>query len=102
MKPEELKEALASGVSLKLIDVREKEEVELGEDGIPGTEHIPMGKMFVFAAKGELPKDQKIVTICSKGGRCEIVSRELKQKGFDIDYLEGGLEAWNEVSGTNS
>jgi rhodanese-related sulfurtransferase len=29
----------------------------------------------------------------ARHGRCEIVARELRQKGYDIEYLEGGIEA---------
>jgi rhodanese-related sulfurtransferase len=93
MKVQELKERLAKGENLKLIDVREKDEYEQG-DKIEGTENIPMGKVFVEAIKGTLPKDQHIVTICKTGGRCEIVARELKNKGYIIEHLEGGIEEW--------
>lgn len=55
-----------------------------------------MGQVFVDAGAGKLPKDKKIVTICKKGGRCEIVARELREKGYDIEHLEGGIEAWEE------
>jgi rhodanese-related sulfurtransferase len=93
MKVQELKEKLAKGESLKLIDVREKDEYEQG-DKIEGAENIPMGKVFVEATQGTLPKDQHIVTICKTGGRCEIVARELKNKGYTIEHLEGGIEEW--------
>lgn len=93
MKVQELKEKLAKGENLKLIDVREKDEYDQG-DKIEGAENIPMGKVFVEATKGTLPKDQPIVTICKTGGRCEIVARELKNKGYNIEHLEGGIEEW--------
>ncbi len=77
-----------------LLDVREKEEVEESGEGVQGSRNVPMGKVFTEAAKGNLPKDKKIVAICKTGGRCEIVARELKQKGYDIEHLEGGIEGW--------
>ena len=95
MKKEELKELLEKGEKPLLLDVREADEFGGGEDAVEGSENVPMGKVFVEAAKGELPKDKKIVTICKTGGRCGIVARELKEKGFDIDYLEGGVDEWN-------
>lgn len=94
MKPNELKERIAQGEEMILLDVREKDEAEQAKNIIPGAENVPMGKVFVEAAKGQLPKDKKIVTICKSGGRCEIIARELKQKGYDIEYLEGGMDAW--------
>lgn len=93
MKAEELKERLAKGEDVRILDVREGEEFA-GSETLPGAENMPMGKVFLEATKGTLPKDRKIVTVCKTGGRCEIVARELKKKGYDIDHLEGGLVAW--------
>ena len=93
MKPEELKKKLAAGEQVEGLDVREKEEYEQG-DKIEGAVNIPMGRVFVEAMKGALPKDRKIITVCKTGGRCEIVARELKNKGYDIEHLEGGIDAW--------
>jgi len=53
-----------------------------------------MGKVFTEAAKGNLPKDKRIITVCKTGGRCEIVARELQKKGYNIEHLEGGIEEW--------
>lgn len=94
MKPQELKEKLAKGEQIELLDVREAEEFKASPK-IEGAKNIPMGQVFIDAAQGKLPKDKKIVTICKTGGRCEIVARELKQKGYDIEHLEGGVEGWN-------
>ena len=92
-----MKRRLAAGEQLALIDVREADEVA-SVPMLEGSENIPMGQVFVEASKGTLPKDRKIVTICSKGTRCEIVARELAEKGYDIDYLEGGLAAYGGLS----
>lgn len=93
MKPLDLKNKLAEDKNVLLLDVREKEEYEAG-DKIEGAQNMPMGKVFVEASKGNLPKDKKIITICKTGGRCEIIARELKPKGYDIEFLEGGIEGW--------
>lgn len=95
MKPSELKGKLGD---VLVLDVREPHEYEVGEK-IEGARNMPMGQVFVEAQKGTLPKDKKIVTVCKTGGRCEIVARELKQKGYDIEHLEGGIEAWEKDSG---
>ncbi len=96
MKSNELKKELESGAPFELIDVREREEYEKGFK-IPGSKNVPMGQMFVDAAAGKLPKDKKIVTVCKSGRRCEIVARELNKKGYDIEYLEGGIEGWKKT-----
>ena len=93
MTAQELKEKLSKGEKIHLIDVREGDEFDQG-DKIEGAENIPMGKVFVKVQKGELPKEEKIVTICKTGGRCEIVANELRKKGYDIEHLEGGIDEW--------
>ncbi len=98
MTASELKDKLAKGEKIRLIDVREGDEFEQGEK-IEGAENIPMGKVFVKVQKNELPKEGKIVTICKTGGRCEIVARELGAKGFDIEHLEGGIDEWKKLNG---
>jgi rhodanese-related sulfurtransferase len=97
MRAEELKEKLKSGEEMVLLDVRERDEAEESGERIEGSQNVPMGKVFTEAATGALPKDKKIVAICKTGGRCEIVARELQKKGYDIEYLEGGIEEWKKT-----
>lgn len=93
MRPKELKEKMEGKEDVLVLDVREGEEYKWG-DKLEGAKNMPMGQVFIEASKGNLPKDRKIVTVCKSGVRCEIVARELKQKGYDIEHLEGGMEAW--------
>ncbi len=95
MKISALKEKMAAREGMMLLDVREPDEVADG-GMMPGAVNIPMGKVFVEAGKGALPKDTPIVTICRSGVRAEIVARELKERGYDVDFLEGGMTAWEE------
>ena len=73
------------------LDIREAEEL-LIEDTIPGAKNVPMGKVFTEAIQGNLPKDTKIVVFCRTGGRAAVVERELRERGYDMHGLEGGLE----------
>lgn len=94
MKVDQLKAMLAAGEDVEIIDVREHDEFARGEK-MPEAKNIPMGQVFIEAGQGALPKDKKIITVCKVGGRCEIVARELRAKGYNIEHLEGGMEAWN-------
>ncbi len=76
-----------------IIDVRERDEFAQA-DKMSEAVNIPMGQMFLEVAKDSLPRDRRIVTVCKSGVRCRIVSEELRQRGYDIDYLEGGMDAW--------
>lgn len=101
MKAKELKEKLDQHEALTVLDVREPGEVEAKHATIPGIQPVPMGQVFVEAASGRLPKDTKVVAVCAKGSRCEIVARELAKQGYDIESLEGGLAAWEALETEN-
>ena len=91
MKQKTFKELIETDNSILLLDIRESEEL-LIEDTIPGATNIPMGKVFTEAIKDNLPKDSHIVVFCRTGGRAAVVERELRERGYNIDGLEGGLD----------
>lgn len=97
MKPSELKEKIEKGEELMLLDVREEDEVRQDRNVIPGSENIPMGMVFTEESKGRLPKRKKIITICKSGRRAGIVADELSRLGYDIESLEGGMDAWEKL-----
>jgi rhodanese-related sulfurtransferase len=97
MKVRELRALLEKKGKVLLLDVREHKEFAKG-DRVRGAKNMPMGQVFVEASKGKLPRNKKIVTICRTGGRCSIVAKELRKKGYDIEHLEGGIEAWKKTS----
>ncbi|MAQ59485.1 pyridine nucleotide-disulfide oxidoreductase [bacterium] len=96
MKKETFKEIIETDHSILLLDIREPEEL-LIEETIPGAKNVPMGKVFTEAIKGNLPKDVQIIVFCRTGGRAGVVERELCERGYLIDGLEGGLEALRET-----
>ena len=96
MKKETFKEIIETDNSILLLDIREPEEL-LIEETIPGAKNVPMGKVFTEAIKGNLPKDVQIIVFCRTGGRAGVVERELRERGYLIDGLEGGLEALRET-----
>jgi adenylyltransferase/sulfurtransferase len=87
----ELKEELANGAKIVLLDVREPWEYELCR--IEGSVAVPMGELPDRLE--ELDKDAAIVTICHKGSRSLQAARFLKASGFaSARSLRGGVDAW--------
>lgn len=94
MDVKELKNKLNKKEDLLLIDVREPSELEdIGK--IEEAKNIPMNEMLSKASENEIPKDKKIVVVCRTDGRSQAVANKLKNKGFNIDYLEGGMVEWS-------
>jgi sulfur-carrier protein adenylyltransferase/sulfurtransferase len=91
--PLELKERLERGDRLKLIDVREPREWEIGR--IEGAELIPLRTLPDRIA--ELEKGDEIVLYCRSGARSGSATQFLRQQGFDRAMnLVGGILRWSQ------
>jgi CoA-disulfide reductase len=76
-----------------IIDVREKEERELGF--IPDSIHIPLGD--IRSRISEIPKDKDIYIYCQVGLRAYMVSRILMQHGYKVKNIDGGFRLYSTV-----
>lgn len=90
IQPEEVQAKLEAGEALKLIDVREVDEVEAGH--IPGIIHIPLG--LLEFKMNELDKSESYIMVCRSGGRSGQATAFLQSHGFDVTNMNGGMLAW--------
>lgn len=74
-----------------LLDVRTKDEVQLGM--LKGAINIDVDHIRDNLAK--IPKDKKIYMYCGVGLRGYVAARILKQYGYDVYNLSGGLKIYN-------
>ena len=77
---------------IQLLDVREAYELEIAK--IKNCLHIPM--MDVPNRVVELNKEKDIAVICHSGIRSSQVCVFLKQKGFSVYNVLGGIDMWSE------
>lgn len=87
--------SIKSDSDVFLLDVREPQE--FAEYRIPGAINIPLSQLFMPGSQSQLPKDKKIVTICSHGNRSMVATFALAQNGFESTSLVGGMSLWNQV-----
>ena len=72
------------------MDVRQPVETRSGT--VPGAVLIPLSE---FGRRlDELPRDRPILTICRSGHRSPLAARQLKQAGYDVTDVDGGMMAW--------
>lgn len=90
-----LYESIKLNKDVFLLDVREP--MEFSEHKIPGAVNIPLGEIFLPSVQEKIPKDKKIVTICSHGNRSMVAMFALAQKGIEASSLTGGMSQWNQV-----
>jgi len=88
--PKEVESMLNEGKNLKIIDVREAEEVAEGK--IPGAVNIPLG--LVEFRMNELDKNKEYIMVCRSGGRSGRATEFLEGRGFNVINMEGGMLAW--------
>lgn len=76
-----------------LLDVRSP--MEFLDHHLPGSVNIAIDTLENHLS--EIPKNLQIITICEHGvrsGKCETF---LKEKGFNVQSLEGGLSVWKGI-----
>jgi sulfur-carrier protein adenylyltransferase/sulfurtransferase len=89
----ELRDWLAAGKPIHLVDVREPGEFEIVR--IPGATLIPKGQILSGAALAELPQDRQVVLYCKSGIRSAEALAAVKAAGFrDAVHVQGGVTAW--------
>jgi NADPH-dependent 2,4-dienoyl-CoA reductase/sulfur reductase-like enzyme/rhodanese-related sulfurtransferase len=83
-----------AGAELPLVvDVRTQSEAAAG--AVPGTVNIPLGELRTRL--GELPRDREIWVHCGVGQRSYYASRILKQNGFRVRNLSGGMTSFKSM-----
>lgn len=107
LKPEELHELLerneAQGKEVAFFDGRNAFEAEIGKfkDAIvPDVETTRDFIAEIDSGKYDHLKDQPVVTYCTGGIRCEVLSALMKNRGFEEVYqLDGGIVRYGEKYG---
>lgn len=87
--------ALKQSDDVFLLDVREPSE--FSDFKIPGAVNIPLSQLFMPESQAAIPKDKKIVTICSHGNRSMVATFALAKSGIEATSLVGGMAMWNQV-----
>lgn len=88
-------DSLKKNDDMFLLDVREPSE--FADFKIPGAVNIPLSRLFSSGYESSIPKDKKIITICSHGNRSMVATFALAQKGIEATSLVGGMAMWNQV-----
>ncbi|QDG50610.1 rhodanese-like domain-containing protein [Persicimonas caeni] len=80
---------------VRVIDVRERDELEGSLGHIAGIEHVPLGDVWEASKKWNL--GDKIVVLCRSGGRSGRAARSLETNGFTrVASMAGGMLKWND------
>lgn len=74
--------------SITLIDVRTEKEYNKGY--IFGSKNIPLDEINTFSGD----KSEKVYLVCKSGVRSKKAAKELKEKGYSVVNVSGGMSNW--------
>jgi glyoxylase-like metal-dependent hydrolase (beta-lactamase superfamily II) len=104
--PERLQTQLDDGESIRLLDVRDRDEIEQWRiDGPSVTRtHIPYAKFMAAKVRDtvadladEVAGEGPITVVCGRGEASAFVAGLLTERGVDAQNLAGGMDAWADV-----
>src|SRR5229473_1638222 len=79
-----------------ILDVREKNEVDLGM--LPGARHVPRGFLELRIEEAVPDHDADVVLYCAGGTRSLLAARTLQDMGYTrVRSLAGGFGAWKDA-----
>lgn len=91
----ELKQLMASGEKLVLVDTRTEQE-HLAY-ALEGAKLIPYDEIKDRHMELDAPKDAKLIVYCRSGNRSAIAAKTLKLLGYtNVVNLKGGLLEWKD------
>ena len=88
--PVELEKDLSTGKVVKIIDVREVDEVATGK--IAEAINIPLG--LIEFRLHELDKSKEYVMVCRSGARSGRATEFLLSYGYNVKNMTGGMLSW--------
>lgn len=74
-----------------MVDVRSASEWGAGH--VDGSDQVPPGKVGVHT----VGRADSVITVCANGSKSMKAAKKLAKAGYNVYYLEGGLEAWNQA-----
>jgi len=104
LSPEELRDRLARGERVHLLDVRNRDEFEAWR--ITGetveTTQIPYSEFAAAKARGEVDElaadlESPVIAVCPRGEVSATVADLLREAGVDARNLDGGMHGWARV-----
>ena len=103
ISPEDLKARIDAGESVTLLDARmgsDYEEWRIDGDAVESI-NVPyyefLDEEIDEEVLDEIPSDEDLTVLCAKGGASEYVAGALKERGYDVNHLDDGMNGWARI-----
>jgi sulfur dioxygenase len=85
----------ANEANVHILDVRDPEEIVIGEANIPHAQVLPLGELRDRVS--EVPRDKPVVTFCRSGRRSAMAVSILQDAGIEtVANISGGFLRWRD------
>jgi rhodanese-related sulfurtransferase len=91
LDPAAAQELVAGGA--QVVDVRTANEH--GVSHIEGATHIPLERLNEDV--GQLDRERPVLVYCRGGNRSGMAAEALRNSGWDVHSIDGGLVGWHEA-----
>ncbi|WP_137290691.1 MBL fold metallo-hydrolase [Natronorubrum halophilum] len=103
VSPDGLKERIDAGEAVTLLDTRMESEYDEWRIDGENVESINV-PYFEFLddeidddVLAQIRDDREITVLCAKGGSSEYVAAQLRERDYDVDHLEDGMNGWARI-----
>lgn len=96
-----LRDRIADGRETFVLDVRTPGEYDGPLGHIAGSRLIPVQELSRRMPELSDVKDRHIFVICRSGNRSATATRMLREAGFEVSNVAGGMQAWKSLSDKN-
>ncbi|AGB17524.1 Zn-dependent hydrolase, glyoxylase [Halovivax ruber XH-70] len=103
IEPSELKAQIDDGEQVTLLDTRMESEYDEWKIDGETVESINV-PYFEFLddeidddVLAQVPDDREVTVLCAKGGSSEYVAGVLKERGYETNHLEDGMNGWARI-----
>ncbi|MDJ1434320.1 MBL fold metallo-hydrolase [Halostagnicola sp. A-GB9-2] len=101
--PAELKGRIDGGENVTLLDARMESDYEEWRIDGENVDSINV-PYFEFLDEdidedvlAQIPDDREVTVLCAKGGASEFVAGSLKERGYNVNHLEEGMNGWARI-----
>ena len=97
-EPDELRQRMAGGAALTVLDVRGPDEFSGDLGHIAGAVNIPLGEIPSRLREIKMLGDAPVIVVCRTDKRSAQAAELLRDARFrEVRVLRGGMERWNRI-----
>ncbi len=103
VSPDALKAQIDADEDVTILDTRmgsDYEEWKIADENVDSI-NVPYFEFLDDEIDGQvlerIPEDRQVTVLCAKGGASEYAAGALKERGYEVNHLEDGMNGWARI-----